>query len=146
MTISSTITHKIGEAMKARDEVRLSTLRILSSEFNYEKIKLQHELTDEEELAVIRREAKKRKESVEAYSKAGATDRAERETAELSILQEYLPPELTEEEINQLVSNSISETGATSVADMGKVIGMVKSKNPNVDGGKLAMLVKQRLT
>ena len=144
--IKQTLTQKIGEAMKARDQVRLSVLRMLSSEFNYEKIKLQHELTDEEELAVVRREVKKRKESVEAYNKANSPERAELEANELVILQEYLPPELSAEEVENLIDESITQTSATSVSDMGKVIAMVKSKNPNVDGGQVAQLVRQKLS
>lgn len=144
--IKQTLTQKIGEAMKARDQVRLSVLRMLSSEFNYEKIKLQHELSDEEELAVVRREVKKRKESVEAYNKASSPERAELEANELLILQEYLPPELTAEEVEKLIDESITQTSATSVSDMGKVIAMVKSKNPNVDGGHVAQLVRQKLS
>lgn len=144
--IVQTITQKIGEAMKAHDEIRLSTLRMLSSEFNYEKINKQHELTDEEELAVVRREAKKRRESVEAFNKAGASDRAERENQELAILMEYLPPDLTDEETEKLVDNAISEVKASSLAEMGKVIGLVKSNNPNVNGAKVAELVKNKLS
>ena len=82
---------KIGEAMKAHDVVRVSTLRMLSSELKNEKINLQHELTDEEELKIIRREAKKRKEAIEMYIKGNAIEQAENEKAELAILQEFLP-------------------------------------------------------
>jgi uncharacterized protein YqeY len=143
--IAQTLQQKIGEAMKAHDEVRLSTLRLLSSAFNYEKIAKQHELTDQEEIDVVRRQAKQRKDSIEAYKKAGAIDRAEKEAEELLILQEYLPPEMDESEVVKLVDEAISQTGAKSMADMGKVIGMVKSKAPEVDGGHIAELVKQKL-
>jgi len=94
--IAQTLQAKIGESMKAHDEVRTSTLRLLLSALNYEKIDKQHDLNDEEEMVVIRREAKKRKEAIEMYRKAGAEDRAVKEEAELKILQEYLPPELTD--------------------------------------------------
>lgn len=144
--ITQTLTQQIGEAMKAKDAVRLSTLRMLSSEFNYEKIKLQHDLSEAEELVVVRREAKKRKEAVEAFKSAGANDRAEMESAELAVLQQFLPPDLSAEEIEKLVAQAITETSATSMADMGRVIGLVKSKNPNVDGSVVAQLVKQKLT
>jgi len=135
----------IGEAMKAHDEVRLSTLRLLSSAFNYEKIDKQHDLTEEEELSVIRKQAKQRKDSIEAYTKAGRADMAKSEEAELKILQEFLPPEMDEKELDQLVSDAINLLGAKTMADMGKVIGMVKSKAPAVEGGKIAELVKQKL-
>jgi uncharacterized protein YqeY len=143
--IAQTLQTKIGEAMKAHNEILISTLRLLSSAFNYEKIAKQHELTDEEELVVIRKEAKQRKDSIEAYKKAGANDRAEREEAELKILQEYLPPEMGEQEISKLVDDAIRQLGAKTTSDMGRVIGMVKSKAPNVDGSKIAQIVSSKL-
>ena len=144
--ITDTITQKIGEALKAHDEIRLSTLRLLSSAFNYEFIAKQHKLSEEEELVVVRREAKKRKEAIEAYEKAGYKDRAEKEANELAILQEYLPPEVTDEEIAKLVDEAMKETGATTIADMGKVIGFVKAKTQGAaDGAKLAALVRSKL-
>ena len=135
----------IGEAMKAKDEIRVSTLRLLSSAFNYEKIEKQHDLTEEEEIAVVRRQAKQRKDSIDAYKKADAPDRAEKEEKELAILQEFLPPEMGEEELQKLVDEAISEVDAKTMADMGKVIGTVKSKAPSADGAKIAELVKAKL-
>ncbi len=143
--IAQNIQKMIGEAMKAHDEVRLSTLRMLSSAFNYEKIEKQHDLTEEEELAVIRKQAKQRKDSIEAYKKAGSEDRAASEEAELKILQEFLPPEMDEGELVKLVDDAITQTGATTMADMGKVIGAVKAKAPTAEGGKIAELVKSKL-
>ena len=131
--------------MKARDSVRLSTLRMLSSAFNYEKIESKHDLTEEEELAVIRKQAKQRKDSIESYAKAGSPERAEGEKAELAILQEFLPPEMDEAELVKIVEEAIGQTGASSMADMGKVIGAVKAKAPNADGGTIAGLVKSKL-
>lgn len=98
--ITDTITQKIGEALKAHDEIRLSTLRMLSSALNYEFIAKQHKLSEEEELTVVRREVKKRKEAIEALRQAQGklttsgsdmTDRIKKEEAELKILEEYLP-------------------------------------------------------
>ncbi len=143
--ISQNITKMIGEAMKAHDEVRLSTLRMLSSEFNYEKIKLQHELNESEEESVIRKEARKRKDAIEAYTKANATDRVNLETKELAILQEFLPPELSDEEVIKIIDESIKELNAKGMQDMGKVIGLVKSKASGVDGGKVAEIVRSKL-
>lgn len=143
--IVPTLIQKIGDAMKAHDAVRVSTLRMLSSEFKNEKINLHHDLTDEEELKVVRKEAKKRKEAIEMYEKAGAEDRATNEKQELAILQEFLPAEVTKEELNQLVNDSVNQLGATTIADMGKVIADVKSKNSGVDGGMVAKLVREKL-
>lgn len=143
--IANNITKMIGEAMKAHDEVRLSTLRMLSSEFNYEKIKLQHELNENEEESVIRREARKRKDAIEAYTKANATDRVNLETKELTILQEFLPPELSDGEVIKIINESIKELNAKGMQDMGKVIGLVKSKASGVDGSKVAEIVRSKL-
>jgi len=143
--IAQTLQAKIGEAMKAHDEIKLSTLRLLSSSFNYEKIAKQHELTDEEEMVVIRKEAKQRRDSIEAYKKAGALELAAKEEAELKILSEYLPPEMSEQELSKLVTDAITQSGAKTMADMGRVIGMVKSHAPNVDGTKIAQIVSSKI-
>ena len=135
----------IGEAMKAHDTVRLSTLRMLSSAFNYEKIDKQHDLTEEEELVVIRKQAKERKDSIEAYTKAGREEVAASEKAELAILQEFLPAEMDSAELEKIVTEAIAQTGATTMADIGKVIGVVKAKAPSVEGGTIAELVKSKL-
>lgn len=143
--ITPSLQEKIGVAMKAHDEVRVSTLRLLLSAFNYEQIAKQHELTEEEELAVIRREAKKRKEAIEMYKNAGAVNRAAKEAAELEILAEYLPPDMSDEELVKLVADAIIQIKPSGMADMGKVIGLVKSRAPDADGGKIAQLVKEKL-
>jgi len=144
--IAQTLQQKIGEAMKARDEIRVSTLRLLLSAFNYERIDKQHELTDSEEEVVIRKEAKKRRDAIEAYKKAGADDRARKEQKELEILQEFLPPEMSEEELTKIVESAISKTGAVALSDMGKVIGMVKGRAPDADGARIAEIVKNKLS
>lgn len=143
--IGDKLQQMIGEALKAHDEIRVSTLRLLSSAFNYEFIAKQHALNEEEEQTVILREAKKRKEAIEAYQKVGANDRAEKEEKELKILQEFLPPEIGQEELEKLVDDSISQLNAKTMADMGKVIGLVKSKAKGADGAKIAEFVKAKL-
>jgi uncharacterized protein len=153
--IAGTITQKIGEAMKAHDELRLSTLRMLSSAFNYEKIAKQHELTEEEELVVIRKEAKKRTDAIESLRLAqgkltqnpgSIAGRIEQEETELSVLKEFLPKEIEESELSDLVNQAIEETGAKELRDMGKVIGLVVSKSGGrVDGGRVSVMVKKAL-
>lgn len=135
----------IGESMKAHDEVRTSTLRLLLSAFNYEQINKQHELTNEEEIAVIRREVKQRRDSIEAYDKAERGDLSQKEKAEMTILAEFLPPEMSDEDLVKLVDEAVGQIKPTGMADMGKVIGFVKGKAPNADGGKIAEMVKQKL-
>lgn len=143
--ISKNITELIGQALKSGDKARLETLRLLSSAFNYEKIAKQHELTEEEEIAVIRKEVKQRRDSIEAYDKAGRSDLSEKEKVELSILSEFLPPEMSDEELIKLVNEAIDQIKPSGMADMGKVIGFVKGKAPNADGGKIAQIVKAKL-
>jgi len=144
--IADTITQKIGEALKAKQEIRLSTLRLLSSALNYEFIAKQHKLDEQEEIVVVRKEAKKRKEAIEAYEKAGATDRAQKEQKELEILQEFLPPEMSEEELEKIVTETILKTNASSISDMGKVIGIVMGKvKGTVEGSRVSLLVKEKL-
>lgn len=144
--ITDTITQKIGEALKAHDEIRLSTLRLLSSAFNYEFIAKQHKLSEDEEMVVVRREAKKRKEAIEAYEKAGYKDRADKEAKELAILQEYLPPETSDEELNKIIDEAIAEIKPSSATQIGQVIGAVKAKTSgNAEGSKIAELVKSKL-
>ena len=144
--IVPTLMQKIGEAMKAHDAVRVSTLRMLLSELKNEKINKQHDLSEDEELIVVRKEAKKRKEAIEMYAKAGAEDKVVNEKAELTILSEFLPPEVTEEEMLRLVDETIKESGASTMQDMGKVIATVKLKNSGVDGGKIAEMVRLKLS
>jgi len=143
--ITPTLQEKIGEAMKAHEEVKVSTLRLLSSALSYEFIAKQHELTEEEELAVIRREVKQRRDSIEAYDKAGRSDLSEKEKAEMVILQEFLPPEMSDEDLIKLVDEAVAQIKPVGMRDMGKVIGFVKGKAPNADGGKIAQMVKEKL-
>jgi len=153
--ISDTITQKIGEALKAHDEIRLSTLRMLSSALNYEFIAKQHKLSEEEELAVAKREAKKRQDTIETLRQvqgkstinpAGVEERINREKKELEILKEYLPSEISDEELEKLVDLSIKETGAKEIKDMGKVIGAVIGKTKGTaDGKRVAEMVKEAL-
>jgi hypothetical protein len=144
--IAQTLQQKIGESMKAHDEIRTSTLRLLLSALNYEKIDKQHDLNDEEEMVVIRREAKKRKEAIEMYIKANAPDRAAKEETELKILAGYLPPEMSDEELMKIIDEAFSQIKPSSIADMGKVIGFVKGKAPGADGGKIAEIVRGKLS
>lgn len=154
--IADTITQKIGEALKARDEIQLSTFRMLSSALNYEKIAKQHELTDQEEIAVVRREVKKRNDAIDAlrqalgkltsHSASEIEDRINKENAEIEVLKKFLPPEMEEAELQRIVDETITETGAASIGDMGRVIGTVMGKLAGrVDGGRVSQMVKSKL-
>ena len=155
--ITDTITKQIGEALKARSELRLSTLRMLSSALNYEFIAKQHKLTSEEEIIVVKKEARKREDAIESLKNAkgkltGHTEeeideRIKKEEEELTILKEYLPPEMPDNELEKLVNGALKETGAKTISDIGRVIGAVmQSAKGSADGKKVAEKVKEKLT
>jgi uncharacterized protein len=154
--IRSTINQKIGEAMKARDEVRLSVLRMLSSAFNYEQIAKQHELSEDEELVVVKKEAKIRTDAIagihEAMGKKSTSSPEElknkltRQETELKILKEFLPEEISGDELNQIIDQVIKESNVSDLKGMGQVIGIVKAKvGMRSDGSIIAALVKNKL-
>ncbi len=144
--IRDEITRKIGEAMKARDEVRLSTLRLLSSALNYEFIARQKELTEDEELAVVKREIKKRREAIEAYQKAGQLERLEREQKELEVLEEFMPKMASEEEVKSLVDQAIDRIGKNP-SNFGLVMKEVMGKlGSRADGSLVSRIVKEKLS
>jgi uncharacterized protein YqeY len=144
--IGDTITKQISEALKARDSVRLSTLRMLSSALSYARIDKQADLTEEDEIDVVKREARKRKDAIEAYEKAEAKDKADREKEELEILKEFLPEQMEDSELQNLIDEAIKTTNASSVKEMGKVIGVVMSKaGGKADGKRVAEMVKKKL-
>jgi len=149
--ISDTISKQIVEAMKAKDEIRVSTLKLLSSELHNAKIDKKAGLTEEDELKVVRSEAKKRKDAIEAYEKVQdkvqVQERLDREKAELKILREFLPKELSDEELEKIVSETLTEIGAKDVKEIGRVIGAVMGKvKGQAEGGRVAALVKSKLT
>jgi len=115
-------------AMRARDKERLSTIRLLISELKNQGIKKRAELTESEEIDVLAREAKRRAESVDAYEKGGRQDLAEKEKAELVIIKEYLPQQLTADAVLDMLKETVAEVGASSMSDMGKVMGKVMPK------------------
>jgi uncharacterized protein YqeY len=145
--ITGKIKKQIIEAMKAKDEIRLSTLKLLSSSLYNAQIKKREDLSEEEELEIVRREAKQRKDAIEVYEKAGAKERVEKEKKELQILQGYLPKELSDEELSKIVDEVISTTGVTGMKDMGKAIGAVLGKcKGQADGKKVSEMVRSKLS
>jgi uncharacterized protein YqeY len=140
------LNQKINEAMKARDTIRVSTLRMLSSEIHNKKIEKQDELNDEDKIQVVQREIKKRKDAIDAYKKAGADEKRKQEEEEMKILQEFLPEQLSEDDVSRLVDEVIKETSASGIKDMGKVIGIVMGKvKGKAEGSRVAALVKEKL-
>jgi len=135
------------EAMKAQEKERLSTLRMLQSALKNEQISLGHELSDEEAMSVIRKAMKQRQDSIEQFTKGGRKDLADKEQAEIAILDAYLPAAASDDEIAVAVTAAIAETGATSAKDMGKVMKAVMAglAGKTVDGRKVSEAVKAKL-
>ncbi len=133
-------------AMKSGDKERLSTIRMLISEIKKVQIDKKKELSNEEIIQILQRYAKQRKESIKQYTEAGREDLAQKEERELKIVQEFLPQQLSEEEIEKIVEEAISETGASSMKDMGKVMKVVMEKvKGRADGSLVSSIVKKKL-
>jgi len=133
-------------ALKSRDTVKLSTLRLLLAAVHNEEIRLRKELGAEEIQKVITTLSKQRSEAIELYRKGGRDDLAQKEEAELEILQVYLPQPLTEQEVQTLIRESIAELGATGVQDLGKVMKQVMPKlSGRTDGKRVNELAKALL-
>ena len=148
MSLKEKLQNDLTTAMRARDEVKSSTIRMVLTAIKNEEVsgKEARELSDAEVITVLSREAKKRREAAEAFEQAGATDRAASEKAEGVVIAEYLPKQLSEAEIKELIAATIAESGATGPAQMGLVM---KSLQPKIagraDGGVVSGLVKAAL-
>lgn len=134
------------QAMKAKDDTRVGTLRLLLSSLKNKQIELGHELSDDEAMQVVQKEVKQRKDSIQQYTQAGRQDLADQESAELAVLQHYMPAQMDEAAISAEVDKAITETSATSPADMGKVMGQLTHLKGQADMGVVSTLVKQKLT
>lgn len=136
----------LKQAQLSRDKVRVSTLRLLLSEINNAKIAKRDELNDDELVGVVRREVKKRTEGADGFRSGGRKDAADREEAEAKILEAYLPAQMSDDQLQKLVEESINLLGANNISDTGRVIGMVMGKVAGkADGGRVSSLVKERL-
>lgn len=141
---------QMKQAMLAKDSTTLSVLRMLISAIGYfeiQKAGAGYEATDEDVLVVIQKEVKQHKDSIEQFQKAGRDELVEKETKELEILQKYLPAQMTEEEIKQIIVNTINQTGANSITDIGKIMSQVMPQTKGkADGGLVNKLVKEALS
>ena len=138
LSLSEQIMSDMKEAMKARDKVRLNTVRMIKSALMNEKIKAGHDLTAEEELTVLSREKKQREESIDEFTKADRKDLVDETKQELAIVESYLPKQMTEEELNQAVSSAIAEVNAQGKSDFGKVMKVLMPKIKGKADGKAA--------
>mgnify|MGYP002653073660 CR=1 FL=1 len=147
-TLKATLQHDLHAAMRAREEVRVATLRMTLTAISNEEVSgtTARELSDEETLKVVAKEAKKRKESATAYRDAQRPELADREEAELAVLEGYLPEQMGDEELTAIVDRAIEQVGATSMAQMGQVMKAAQAEVAGrADGGAVAAMVKQRL-
>ena len=137
---------EIKEAMKARDAERRDALRLILSSLKSAEKDLQRELTEDEELQVLQRERKKRVEAAEAFRSGGREAQAQKEEAELAVLEEFMPEPLTEEELERILDDAIAENGATSMRDMGRVM---KDVMPQIagraDGAAVSQMLREKL-
>lgn len=144
------IREELKQSMLARNELKTSVLRMLLSAINYYEIQkggAGYEATDEDVLSVIQKEAKQRRDSIEEYNKAARPELADKEIKELEMLQVYLPAQMEENKIRAIVQETIREINATSVAEMGKVMGALMSKvKGKADGGLVSKIVRESLT
>lgn len=135
----------LKDAMKNRDSARRDVIRLLTSAIKQVEVDERRELSSEEELDILQKEAKKRRESIEELEKAGRTEQAEQEKFELGIIEEFLPRQLTREEIEVMVREAIRETGAETPKDMGKVMGVLSPKTKGRADGKLVSTIVREL-
>jgi uncharacterized protein len=147
MTLNEKINGEITAAMKAKSQVRLSALRMLKAAIMNKGVEKKADLDDAEVLQVVASLVKQRRDSIEQFSKAGRTDLVEKESAEMAILEEYLPPGASPEEVAAAVAAAIAETGATTAKDMGKVMKAVMPKlaGKSADGRAVNEAVRRAL-
>lgn len=148
MKLSERVNADISTAMKAKDQVRLSALRMLKAAIMNKGVEKGHDLDDAEVLQVVASLVKQRRDSIEQFSRAGRTDLVEKETGEIKVLEQYQPPAASAEEIDAAVAAAIAETGATTQKDMGKVMKAVMPKlaGKTADGKAVNEAVRKRLT
>ena len=144
------INDSLKDALKARDNRRAGTLRLINAAIKDRDIAARGEgrdmITDEDILALLQKMVKQREESVDVYKKAGRDDLVEQEEAEIAIIKDYLPKPLGDDEVAAEIDAAIAETGAEGLRDMGKVVGALKAKFPGrIDFGKASKLVKEKL-
>lgn len=148
-TFKERVQHDLHDAMRARDQVRSATLRMVLTAITTQEVAGEHarDLSEEEVRAVVVKEAKKRREAAQAYDSAGRGELAATERAELAVLEEYLPAQLGDVELKQLVDAAIAQTGATGMAQMGQVMKVVQAQVAGrAEGGRVASLVKAALS
>ena len=146
MSLIEEIEDELRDAMRARDAERRDALRLILNSLKNSEKELQRQLTEEEELQVLQRERKRRLEAIEAYRAAGREEQAEKEEDELDVLEDFMPDPLSEDELEQIVDDVIAEVGATSMADLGRVMADVMPQVAGrADGSQVSQIVREKL-
>jgi uncharacterized protein YqeY len=146
MTLVERVEQELRDARLARDEDRRDALSLILHSLRDAQKELRRPLSDEEELQVFQRERKRRLEAAEAFRKGGREEQAEGEEYELEVLEEFMPEPLSEEELEEIIDDVISEVGATSIRDMGRVMaGVMHQVSGRADGSTVSQLVKEKL-
>ena len=146
MTLISEIEAQLKDAMRERDDARRDALRLILSSLRGAEKELQRGLSEDEELQVLQRERKKRLEAAEAFRSGDRAEQADKEEAELEVLEEFMPEPLSEEEIEEIVDDVIAEVGATSMRDIGRVMADVMPQIAGrADGSAVSQLVREKL-
>lgn len=147
MSIRQTISDDMKTFMRAKDTARLGAIRLLQASIKQKEVDERIELNDDQILAVIQKMLKQRKDSIEAYQQANRQDLIDQEQLEIEVLTKYMPEPLSDEEINQYIDEAVASTGATDMKDMGKVVGVLKSKVAGrADMAEVSKLVRQKLS
>ena len=145
--LANRIKDDVKVAMRSKDKPRLGVLRLITAAIKQREVDERIELNDEQVLAILEKMVKQRRDSIAAFEKAGRDELAQQETFEIGIIQEYLPEQLSEEEITAAIAEAISSTGAESMKDMGKVMGVLKSKLAGrADMGQVSQIIKKQLS
>jgi uncharacterized protein YqeY len=144
--LKTRILDDVKVAMRAKDSARLGVLRMISAEIKQREVDERIQLNDEQVIAVLTRMVKQHQDSIEQYGSAGRQDLVDKEAFELEIISAYLPPAIPEEELLSLIDQSISESGASSLKDMGKVMALLKPRvQGRADMGVVSARVRERL-
>ncbi|MCG8378941.1 MAG: GatB/YqeY domain-containing protein [Proteobacteria bacterium] len=145
--IKDQINEDVKTAMRGKDKERLAALRLIQAAFKQKEVDERIELNDEQTIAILDKMAKQHRDSIDQFKQAGRDDLVNKEQFELDIIEAYLPEQLSEYEIKQMIEQAISDTGAETMKDMGKVMGVLKGKlQGRADMGKVSGLIKSRLT
>lgn len=147
MSMKKQINDAMKDAMRAKDKARLGAIRLMQAEFKRIEVDERIEIDDARVLAVLDKMVKQRRDSINQYEAAGRQELADVEIAEIAVIQDFLPAALSDKEINAMVQAAIEQTGASSMADMGKVMGIIKPQiQGRADAGAVSGLVKATLT